>query len=70
MLLVNKKRVVEEIEELVASGMNYIEACTTFCQTHNLEEESLASFVKASKATGLHAKILADAKKMNMVKVK
>ena len=69
MLLVNKRKVIEEIDRYVAEhGVTYIDACVEYCSTHGIEVEALAAFIKATKALGLHGKVLSSAKELNLVK--
>lgn len=59
------ERVHHEISEMLANGVNYIDALVEYARIHDLEIETVADIVK--KSTILKEKVRNDAIKMRMV---
>ena len=65
--ILNAQELKKTIEALVKEkGMDYMEACLHFCETNNIEIETVASVVKSS--TKLKAKLKEEALSKNLLK--
>jgi hypothetical protein len=60
------KSFVKDIEDIVwAKDVSFMEAVLIYCETHNIEPESVATYIK--KVGSLKEQIFKEASKLNLV---
>jgi len=57
---------LQEIEQLVECGYNYIDAVVSYCKKNNIEIESAASIIKTSPKA--KAKVRIEGENLNILK--
>jgi hypothetical protein len=67
MLNVSSANIIEGIEEFArVNGVDYLDACLTYCEKNNVDPDYLASVIKRDPA--FKAKMQAEAEDLNVLK--